>query len=465
MIKKEGNFQRKSHRINLLLKVEINGKTYSSDNWSTSGVGVRDFKETLQSGEIVPANLIFPMVGSTLCLSVNLRLKSNRDNVTGFEFNELSLRNKRVLRHYIELAVNGQLDNLEDLIAISAPHSGSSPIDDALNLSDVDVESESHIKNFKNKSYWAIFLGILFVLIIAALVFYNTIYKVEATGLVAGNLERVTANNAGVISAIDIKIGMYVDKNTPLFGVKDTHLETDVKVLEKRINQLISSTSVIIGSMSDDVALINSMKIVLKQSKAELSNAKHLYKQRVISNKDLLLVRNHYEQVHTNLLKEMVVSTNNSQIIRDKFALENMKAELLTKKLLLEHQAISYVVRAQHKGKVFQINKVVGAYVLATDPVILLETDTCPHVFVRLSNDDVLKLHIGMRVDVYVPFEKQKYQAMISAIGLNAANAETNIAMETTLNDTLVRVDFVDQHVRLPSNSRVKVWITIIGVN
>ena len=53
----------------------------------------------------------------------------------GFDFHELSARNKRVLRHYIELSVDGKLGDVEDIVAVASSPITSSPIELPLNLS------------------------------------------------------------------------------------------------------------------------------------------------------------------------------------------------------------------------------------------------------------------------------------------------------------------------------------------
>jgi hypothetical protein len=116
-------------------------------------------------------------------------------------------------------------------------------------------------------------------------------------------------------------------------------------------------------------------------------------------------------------------------------------------------------VRAPVKGKVFTIDRLPGEFVTANLPVVLLEADVTPSVFLRVPNDDAVKLKLGMPAQVYVASEDRKYGAKVSGVGLSAASAAAPVTQEGGLNETLVKLDFDDRKVRLPANSRVNVWI------
>lgn len=461
MISKEVNSKRKSHRVTLPLFVEIDGATYAAKDWSINGIGVSDLKLPPEKGVTIPARLIFSMIESTLTLTVQLTFKSQKGNTYGFEFHELSARNKRVLRHYIELAVEGKLENLEDVVAISTTPEVLSPIEDALNLT--EIESEGILKEFKKNSYLAVLFGVLFLVTLAALLFYNTVYKIEATGFISGNTEQITANAVGRISSIAVEPYIFVDKGIDLFSVEDPTIGADIANIEEQIRQLKSNAIPKPSLTVEETNLISSLRQELSQRRLELENAEHLFKDKVISIKDLYLARNRHTQIQTEYLRELnnsaayIVSRQNSIL------LFKLKSELQSKQLLRAKQTSSNTVRSLRKGKIFQINKSRGEYVLATDPVMIMETDVTPHVIVRLRNDDILKLHIGMAADIYVPYEDRKYEAAVSAIGLSAINADITSSIESSGNETVVKLEFVDRQLRLPANTRVKVWIKTLG--
>lgn len=426
MITREPNLQRKSHRVDLPLYVEIEGKTCPAKDWSTTGVGLTGLEKAPEVGAILPAKIVFPMIESVLAISVKLVFKAKRGDMFGFEFHEMSARNKRVLRYYIELAIEGKLENLENLVAVTTMPGVRSPIEDALNFS--ELESEGVLKEFKKRSYLTVALGVVFLVTVVGLLYYNIVYKIEGTGLISGNIERVTANSAGMVRTILVKSDTFVDVNTPLFTVEDPGLRSEIEALDQDGKQLVTAKQ---PSVSERVpaekGLLSSLRDEYEQHKVEFANAQYLYQKQIISNKDLFLAATRYYQVRTNYLK-------------------------------LKQEA-EQTVYSPSKGRIFQINKTPGEYVKATDPVVLLESDVTPTVLVRLLNDDVLKLSIGMPATVYVPYENKKYQAVVSAVGHAAVNADSTMSMESSLNETIVKLDFIDKQVRLPANIRVKVWI------
>jgi multidrug resistance efflux pump len=117
------------------------------------------------------------------------------------------------------------------------------------------------------------------------------------------------------------------------------------------------------------------------------------------------------------------------------------------------------VVAAPVRGKVFNVAKFPGEYVRNSDVVLLMERDATPVVLIRVLSDEALKLKSGMPATVHMPSNGQNYEATVSAIGYASVSADATTTMEASLNETLVRLDFVDPNIRAPLNSRVRVYI------
>jgi hypothetical protein len=146
----ELNYLRKAHRVNLPMVIEIDGKNYKAAEWSVAGVGIEGFDLDLGMNQVVAARCVLPMPDSFITLKVELQLEVRRSDVAGFEFKNINQRQKRVLRHYIESAIEGKIDNVEDLISVVTTPGLATPIEDALNLT--ELEAESLFKRFKAKS-------------------------------------------------------------------------------------------------------------------------------------------------------------------------------------------------------------------------------------------------------------------------------------------------------------------------
>ena len=461
MITREPNSKRKSLRVAIPLYVEIAGVTYGVSNWSTTGIGVVGLESAPEPGAVVPARISFPMLESTLTIAVDLAFRARHEQVFGFDFHELSARNKRVLRHYIELSVDGKLGDVEDIVAVAAAPMTISPIELPLNLS--QPPAYGTLQHFRARNYVAVSLGVLAILAVSSLLFYNFAYKIEGTGFVSGSIDRVTANYDGRLARVLAKPQAFVEANAPLFTIENpaiNSLRTEVELMEQQLAILARDQKrALQARLGAEAGLLSSLKQDTGARELELANARKLFENGVISQVDLMKVANDVSDQRNTYLRQVAEGASRTASFESGDQLARLRMELVAKKMLLARQATDQTVVAPRKGKVFAVDKVAGEYVTARDPVVLLESDVAPSVLLRLPNDDALKLKLGMPATVYVPFEDRRYPATVGAIGLAAVNAASLPTMEGGLNETLIKLEFDDKRVRLPANARVNVWV------
>ena len=466
MITREHNSKRKSLRVAIPLYVEIGGATYGVSNWSTTGIGVFGLPQAPEPGSVLPARISFPMLESTLTIAVDLVFRARHEEVFGFDFHELSARNKRVLRHYIELSVDGKLGDVEDIVAVAGSPVPHSPIELPLNLS--QPASYGTLQHFRKRNYAAVAVGLAVMGAVASLLFYNVAYKVEGTGFVSGSVDRITANYDGRLTKVVARPQSYVEANAPLFTVENpaiNALKNEVELMEQQLALLSREQGRMLQArLGAEAGLLSSLRQDTSASEQELSNARKLFERGVISQVDLMKVAAEVSDQRNTYLRQVAEGANRTAAFGSSDQLARLRLDLMAKKMLLARQASDQTVLAPRKGKVFAVDKVAGEYVSARDPVVLLESDVTPSVLLRLPNDDALKLRLGMPATVYVPFEDRRYPATISAIGLAAVNAASLPTMEGGLNETLIKLEFDDRQVRLPANARVNVWVrTLTG--
>lgn len=460
IITSELNYKRSAHRIDLPMMVEIDGVIYKTNDWSMGGVGLLDFTREISPDTVLDARCILPMKDSTLSINVKLIYRDTHNKISGFSFQELGTKNRRVLRHYVELAVDGKLDNLEDLVSIVTAPSVSTPIEDALNLS--DLESESLARQFKTRSYLAIAAGVLFLVVILATLFYNTVYRIQATGLVSGNLEKITANASGIISKMLVKEETFIPAGTPLFQVENPDLKKNLKIVRAKRTQREEQIKTLRKELTlqTNYALLRSLKAQLQQRQEEFSNARELFKKRIISFKDLKYLENQLQQARTSYEREQKVGDALKQEQRQRIDLLQLEInELVEQEKALLQSGASLTIRSPMDGKIFHIENQAGSFVHPKDPVILLERNVKPYVLIKLRNEDALKVRLGLPVEVYIPWNSQKYIGEITAIGYTSINSGSTATQEASLNETLLKIEFRQAALRLPANSRVKVWI------
>lgn len=465
VITREPNSKRKSLRVAIPLYVEIGAATYGVSNWSTTGIGVVGLADLPEPGTVVPARISFPMLESTLTIAVDLIFRARHGEVAGFDFHELSARNKRVLRHYIELSVDGKLGDVEDIVAVASSPVTSTPIELPLNLS--QPPAYGTLQHFRKRNYAAVLMALAVLAGVGSLLFYNFAYKIEGTGFVSGSVERVTANYDGRLAKVLATPQSFVEANAPLFTVENpalNALRTEVELMEQQLALLSREQNRVLQvRLGAESGLLASLRQDTRVREQELDNAHKLYERGVISQVDVMRVSTELSDQRTTYLRQVAEGATRTATFETGDQLARMRMELAAKKLLLARQASDQTVLAPRKGKVFAVDKVAGEYVSARDPVVLLESDVTPSVLLRLPNDDALKLKLGMAATVYVPFEDRRYPATISAIGLAAVNAASLPTMEGGLNETLVKLEFEDKRVRLPANARVNVWVRTLG--
>jgi multidrug resistance efflux pump len=457
MISREANMPRKAMRVAIPLFVEIDGQTHAARDWSTTGVGLSDLVATPRPGDVVHARLSFPMLESTLLIPVQLVYRSVHDGVHGFEFHDLSQRNRRILRHYIELSLDGKLGDVEDIVAAVALPGGDAPPQAPLMLGGpVAANSGSR----RTRLLGSVVAGLVVLGAAVGIGYYNLTYQLEGTGFVSGSITRVTANNDGQLARMLVEPGTRVEPNTPLFSVENPNLRNEIEAIEQHLGQLASQQARLTGARrSAEAGLLQTLRSDLGMREGELANARKLYESGTITQRDMLMVANQAQDVRVNYLRQVADGATRTQTLDNSDELTRMRMELAGKKMLLARQEAERVVRSPVRGRVYTVDHQAGEFVSARDPVVLVEADVTPSVLLRMPNEDALKLRMGAPATIYVPSEDRKYDAKVSAVGLSAASTSAVVTQEGGLNETLVKLDFQDRKVRLPANARVNVWI------
>ncbi len=456
---REANYKRKAHRVTLPMLVEVNGIPYRTRDWSIIGVGIEAFDTELKPDQLIPAQCVIPMPDASLSLKVELKFKNRRGNVAGFEFSNLSRPNKRVLRQYIEHAIEGKIGNVEDLVSVVTTPGVATPIEDAITLT--ELESEGLTRHFKAKSYVSLSVGVLFIALVVAVLFYNTVYRIHATGVVTGNIEKITANTQGVVKAIHVGANTFVDTGTPMFVIADP----DVAISLKNVDRALHAVEEQIQAMkqqraSGNEVLLMTLKQKLYKKEFEYQNAQQLFYKRIISIKDYSFIENQYQQAVINYQRALEESKQDQSSVNQRIdVLEKEKSRLQSERDALAERQIQQNVSAPVGGRVFHVQRTVGSYVTPNDVMILIEKNSSPHVLLKLLSDDALKIRIGMDAKVFAPSTDTEYEAKVVAVGYASANSNATVTQEVSLNETLIRLEFINEDVRLPPNTRVKVWI------
>ena len=476
MVTTEPNELRRAHRVPIQMWVEIAGTTYSTKDWSLTGFGALDFNGTMQLDDRVEVGCILPMREAAMRVTTVARYRGKRGEVSGFEFEDLSPQKRRILRHYIEMAIEGRLDNAEDLVSTASMPGINSPFEQALPL--VDSENKAQ-REFTMKSIVMLAAGVALMLVIGGTIFYNRVFRLEAVGLISGTVEQVTANSEGVLGPVAFQEGVFLDKGTKLFQIEDAQLKAELDTIDSQIKQYKEQADLAkkVADTPDpalaaappipDGNLMGSLRETYDEALLEMENARELFEQRIITNKDFSIAKNNYLRARISLLREEAQGTQpapvaprfNTQEFKQLRDLDLQIGQLEARKKGLQERLGKNEVLAPVRGKILNIAHSSGEYVRRNDVILLMEKDATPVVLLRVLNEQALKLRAGMPATVTIPASGQTYQAKVSAIGYSSVNADATSTMEVSLKETVVRLDLADKEVRAPLNSRVRVYI------
>lgn len=464
MLTREFNYMRKSQRVDIPLLVRLGGKIYKTSDWSLTGLGMLDYEGEISPGEVREMKLVLPIVGASLHIDVQAVCRNVRGGITGFEFIDLSSRHKRVLRHYIELSLEGKLDRLEDLLSDFTVPDIETPIKEALNIT--EEEQVSLLRKFRSRAFLTVAAGFLLMGYILFTLVYNTVFVYETVGVAAGNLVQITAGTGGFLKKHHVKVGDAVRAGDILFDLDDTKYVEELRKNDERLEQQKN----LLLQMKESVQLSKPSKLLdllredFARKKEDMQNAEKLYRGQVISIKDYKYIENEYQRAQINFIREEEIRTNDREAEgKRREAIEN-KIEFLTgerQRLLRDLEAVR--VKSPINGVVFTISFFTGEVLTPNDVVVTLATSENPFVLFKMPSRESGKAQLGMKARIYSFETGRTYDGTISSIGYSAINPRSTLLQEVSLEQTVIKVDLLGGDVDIPLNSRVDVWVSRQG--
>ncbi len=438
-IRREPNQRRRAHRVDLPMVFEIGGRVFRVFDWSVTGLAARiPEKEAagldLEPGRVHPARLHIPMPGARVALDVKVQVVGRRGpERVAFSFVDLSPRNRRILRQIIELGIEGRLGDLEDTVALLAQPDLPTPLKDAMVLS--DLEEEALATNFRRRAILSVVLGVGFLLFVAGLLFYNTVYRIEAEGVAMGQVRRVVAATTGELRTLLVQPGERVTTGAPLFRLDDRELAVQLARVER------------------ELALVRERFAALAAASGASSRIEPASARR---------------RVHVGLFPVPLLAGGAAAADRpggeivladDTLArLLQQRARLEAERRRLRLRRERLVGRAPEAGRVVRVAAEVGDRVDAGRTVVLLEVDRPPVIVARVRDFQAQRLHPGMIALVRTPAGKT-FEARLTAVGYGLVDPDFSPTEEASLGEVLITLEPLDPTLRLPPYARVDVWI------
>ena len=428
--------------------VEVRGRTYTVKDWSVLGVGIPDLAENIEIGEEIEATVILPLHGASIQLPVVLICRRKQGNITGFEFKDLPERNRRVLRQYIDFAIEGRLDDIETIFAAHNAPTIKTPIGDALALA--ESEQTEMVRRFKRHMWGWLALGATLILSAAGIIIYNTIFVFEEIGVVVADLHPIKASHTGTIEKIYVTPGSIVKKGEVLFEFFVADLLIEKERLQRQIALIEDSVR---QEASQDSSYLKVLKEKFEKQKREYENAKRLYEKKIISLKDYMFIENSYVRAKLEYLEKSrskIKAADLSLLLK----LEELKKELKAVKDDMEKRRI----RAPFDGKIYALNKSAGEFVFTGNTVLVMQSNAPMYVLVKVPNWELAKISFQEPVKIYDPVSGRTFEGDIENVGLSTVNPEVPLSQEVSLKGSLIKVKVSDLPLGLMPNSRVRIW-------
>ena len=485
VITSEYNYKRKSHRVDIPLLVEINGTVYKAKDWSVSGVGIDEVDQNLNVGDELSAKLTLPMSDAALSMKVTLVFRNTKDRTFGFEFKDLEPKQRRLLRHYIEMAVEGKIDDVEGLIALASSPNIDSPIEEALNLT--EVEQGSLTRQFRIRSRLVLAFAALFIALLAATLFYNTTYRIRDVGITVGNTHSIQAPVSGTVTEVFVKNHTEVSKGDPLYAISDdwrqrqmdnvsariAAIETQLAGIEEAIKRTAANEDAPDSAVTEaQNAAVRLATDIAEERKQAYESARQLYDQRLMTKKDLDYRENQYRQAElvrqreaAKLTKEDGGTTNLDRLRRQQFEFSQQLIGLRQQLASLSEGSPTQVVRAPTAGRLYSLFVVEGDAVRQGDTHAILATKSAPRIALTLRKEQLLKLKYNTRAEIYSPTLDKHFPATLVAFGRRSLDAGSSVIDEITHENGVVIFELDNPEQDLLPNEYVDVWVKTFDWN
>jgi len=439
------NSLRKSHRTTISLGTIIEHNSYHVIDWSMTGLSIKgSTDDSFKVGNSYESLMILNMKEANISFKVDLKLIHKSGDKLGFEYVDISLKNKKVLRRYLELYLDGKLDETDTLIATYEEPDIISAIHNPIKLN--EYEKSSIESSFLRKTIQAFLYTLLLLGILGALFYKNVLYRFEGVGVVEKNYEFIYPKHSGIIEKIYVKERDTIDSTTLLSDLNSDDVHYQVNLL-KSIKQSQQKEISLLGKNSDLKTAISLKKQLLNDYYKEYKNAKLQLANHIITKPYFQEVKNRYldtKERYTLLKKDLNDGNVNSSV-----KVENIKEtdlKIQNRKDSLE----DYRVFSPLSGEVYEVLSKVGDKVDNKTPMFTIVQDKSPIILVKIPQDSATDIAVGDDVTIMIGNQSDKLSGVIEKI-------EAQSEDKKDLENIIAYIKLKDSTKRLAPKSVVKV--------
>ncbi|MBN2894987.1 MAG: HlyD family efflux transporter periplasmic adaptor subunit [Campylobacterales bacterium] len=448
----EANQMRRSHRVTIPLYIRLGQTLYTTNDWSMTGVGIKGVETTYTHDEIVESSLLLQFTEARLEIPVKLQFKNSRNDIAGFEFVSLGESNRKVLREYLELSIEGRLQNTDGILGIYNEPIVETPVKESVMLS--DAEAGILERAFQKRVRLYTIVGTLFVFLILTTIYYNTQYVYRSIGVISGNFIKISPAVSGKMSDLHVSIGDSVSEGALLFELDERMTVDKIEIIDQKL--LLLGPAQPQPEPSSDA-----LRAMLQQERntldKRLRQTKMLVDQRLLTQAELDRAQDALLKADIRLEQERQRDGGGESQSK---ALLALKTELELRRAELINELGYRRVFAPVSGKVYAIKSSIGNYVGSSDEVMVLQTKNAPFVVCKLLKEETVDIYSGMAARIYVPSLDQTFDATVEAIGNLAINTQSMLSDEVSLKEITVKLRFSAPLHDGQLNERVKVWFS-----
>ncbi len=437
----EKNSMRKSYRTQIPLKVYLDNNMFDTYDWSLRGLSIKSNKSDFKEQNFYDAVLVLDLSEANISLKVKLKLIYKKDDKFGFEFDKLSNKNSKLLRRYLELHLDGKLDQVDSLMAVYEEPEIAMVISEPIKLN--DDEKKTLKKSFLRKSVKSIVFSLFLLGSIGAILYHNLQYQFKIVGTVEGNYKNIYSKNDGTVENIYIKIGDKISKNDILVDLNSEETLYELKILEtiwdaknreKKAQEVFQKRVVV----EDDKKVLHLKKQLVNESYIDFQNAKMQFKNRLITKVDMQDIKRVYlsEKQQYELYKKQVKNHKNANILPPEkiVNIEATELKIADKKKHLERLRTFSPIDAT----IFSINAEVGDNINKKEPLLTLWTHQVPQIICTLDADKAIDIEVGSEVEIVDTKEKKRFKGIVKSISNLAYDKELNRASSKDASKILV---------------------------
>jgi len=455
MAKVEPNQMHRADGVDTPLIVVINGTDYHTKDWSMEGIGVDNFNRDLESNEIIDASIILASKEAKVEMPVTLQFKVKCGSISCFEFAQISEKNKRILHEFLELPVEGKDDKVDGLLSGYNKPMIKTPLKKSMIFG--NKEDSAIKKAFAKHRGLYIWLGILFFIILAAIIYYNTAYVYRFIGTISGNFVKISPSVNGKLSKFYVKVGDKVHPNDLLFELDNKMTLGQIEIIDSKLADLRGSNTNTQQANEKNDKLLRLLRSKMNKSYNSYKSAKNLYNRRLISVNDLRRTEDTFSCAKVKYLQEKDTYERTGASVNSKSSMISLKTQLELKREELINTLNYHRIFSNTDGTVYAIKSHEGSYVESGEEIIAIETNEPPFVVCKLKQEESMKIERGMKVKVYAASKDETYSATIKTIGDFSSNTASAISNKVNLKEVTAKIVFDDKNLRLPLNERVKV--------